>query len=97
MMEKDNSIMRFKGFLHYEKTENGMEATLNGITFAITSRGIRHHLDVIRDGKRKAIGNYNLLEWAEYEAPYFWWIKYVGEIGDINPAPSPTPTLRDVE
>ena len=60
-----------------------MEATLNGITFAITSRGIRHHLDVIRDGKKKAIGNYNLLEWAKYEAPYFWWIKNIGEFGDI--------------
>ena len=79
---KDNSVIRFKELLQYNNTENGMEATLKGITFSITLRGTRAHLDVIQNGKRKAIGNYNLLEWAKYEAPYFWWIKNIGEISD---------------
>ena len=81
----DNSIIRFKGLLHYEigKDPSEISATLNGITFAIVSRGRRYHLDVIRDGRRRSIGNYNLLEWAKYEAPYFWWIKYVGNI-EVN-------------
>jgi hypothetical protein len=82
-MNEDNSIVRFKTFLKY-KTQNGiLVGSIGNITFTITVGGMRYHLTVTRNGKTRVIGNYRILDWAKYEAPYFWWMKNIGQISDI--------------
>ncbi len=82
-METDNSIIKFKSFLTYKTKDGLLVGSIGNITFTISVKGMRYHLTVTRDGKTRVIGNYRLLEWAKYEAPYFWWLKNIGQISDI--------------
>ena len=85
----DSSIVFFKTLLNYrpitlQNGEKGLSASIgNYATFVVTQRGSRYHTDVFYEGKRTSMGNYNLKDWAMYEAPYFWWQKTIGAIADI--------------
>lgn len=52
-----------------------------GYKFRIIERPNAYHIDVMRNGKWRAVGNYRLREWAMYYAP----IHYLRKLGIINP------------
>ena len=90
---QDNSIIAFKEMLHYmpytSNGEMGQIAKLGqNVYFFVASRGQRYHTDVIINGQRKALGNYNLKSWAMYEAPYFWYEKNRGLVNFGQNQPS---------
>jgi len=51
-----------------------------GYEFRIVERPNAYHLDVMRNGKWRAVGNYRMREWAMYYAPIF----YLQKLGIIE-------------
>ncbi len=45
------------------------ELEFHGFKFRMVSRPNRYHLDILKDGKWRAVGNYRMREWAMYYAP----------------------------
>ena len=74
----DQSVIGFKEKLHYEKDGESIKFSINDILFTVYKKGMKYHLDVEYNGKKRAVGNYRMMEWAMVEAPYFWVMKNIG-------------------